>query len=264
MHLRKVVPVAAAMFLAAGCSKGSGGLSVSAKGSGGTAVARSLDLGNGIVVDRVRVVVAEIKLEAAETLSPMDMPKVAVRKDGDSGGDDGDGEGENEGGEVKVGPFLIDLTGDQLGGPLNRVFDGEVPPGTYREVRLRICPVTADQAGADLGLAAMAGLGDSVAIDGTSGTGSTPFELGLSFCAKIDREATIVVAADGTSTNLTLTVDPGKWFAGPNGSTLDPTKDADRSTIQANILSSFDVFKDDDDDGEDDDHGGGGGDEGHG
>ncbi|MFL5303127.1 MAG: hypothetical protein ACJ79R_22575 [Anaeromyxobacteraceae bacterium] len=238
----------------------------------------SLDLGNGIVIDRVRVAIRKVKLEGAVDAAdagadggaddPANHALVAAAKggaddagSGDGGVDDHGGQGlggDDDADEIRVGPFLVDLTGDALAtGGLSKVFDGVVPPGTYRELKVVVDVVPPALAGADAGLADMNG--KSVIIDGK--LDGTAFSFTSSLHAEAKRETTLVVGA--STANVTLTVDPGAWFKAADGSRLDPSAPASKPQIEANIKASVDAFDDDDHDGRDD-HGGHGADDGAG
>jgi hypothetical protein len=266
--------VGAVVLAAAACSSNNGKVTVSAKSAVATTTAAtpgSLDLGNGIVIDRVRVAIRKVKLEGAADAGadggaddPANHTLMAVAQggSGDGGVDDGGGQGQggddDDADEIRVGPFLVDLTGDALAtGGLSKVFDGVVPPGTYRELRVVVDVVPPALAGADAGLADMNG--KSVIIDGK--LDGTAFSFTSSLRAEAKRETTLVVGA--STANVTLTVDPSSWFKAADGSRLDPTAPAAKSQIEANIKASVDAFDDDDHDGRDD-HGGHGADDGAG
>jgi hypothetical protein len=253
-----IVVLAGILAAGAGCmGKGSGGastLSVTAKAVSPPASATSagLDLGAGIVVDRVEVALRRIGLEGTPSAAASDA--MAADDHGGGGGEDG-----AEPGEVKVGPFLVDLSGDALAsGVLAPAFDADVPPGTYRELRVVVGPV--DPAEATSALAALGG--SSVVIAGT--IDGAPFTFSSSLVSVQKRESTITVAAKGGSSNVTLTVSPAGWFTGPSGR-LDPRVASNRAAIEARIAASIDAFGDEDEDGIDDatEHHGGDG-AGHG
>jgi hypothetical protein len=271
--------VGAVVLAAAACSSNDGKVTVSAKSAVATTAAAapgSLDLGTGIVIDRVRVVIRKVKLEGAVAGAPdagadggADDPAnhtlVAAAQggsDGDGGVDDHGGQGrggdDDDADEIRVGPFLVDLTGDALAtGGLSKVFDGVVPPGTYRELRVVVDVVPPALAGSDAALADMNG--KSVIIDGK--LDGTAFSFTSSLHAEARRETTLVVGA--STANVTLTVDPSGWFKAADGSRLDPTAPSSKAQIEANIKASVDAFDDDDHDGHDD-HGGHGADDGAG
>ncbi len=258
-----VVSLAAAVLaLGVGCSGGNSRLSVSAKAvvPAAPASSGSLDLGAGIAVDRVRIALRRIGLEGAPAAAPDGGATGTGNMEDRSTADHGDG---GEGGEVAVGPFLVDLSGDALAsGKLTQAFDADVPPGTYRELRIVVGPVDAAEAGSGTGLAALDG--DSVVLSGSIDGAAFTFTSKLSSVQK--RESTLTVSADGKSSNVTLTVDPSGWFRTTDGSRLEPTE-ANRAAIEANIEASIDAFGDDDEDGHEDgsDRGEGSGDgSGHG
>ena len=66
-----------------------------------------------------------------------------------------------------------------------------------------------------------------------------------------------LVVEDGAQpTNLTLEIDVGTWFVGPDGSLIDPRTANDdgpnESLVEDNIQDSIEGFEDDDQDGDDD------------
>src|SRR5690242_15393964 len=98
--------------------------------------ATSLDLGNGISLDRVRIVVRKLKLEgtlaAADggTSASSSMPSMS------DGGSDGKTDVEKEhddDSEPVLGPFLVDLSAATLAAGIQHSFDGVVPQGTFHE-----------------------------------------------------------------------------------------------------------------------------------
>lgn len=260
--------VALAM-LAMACT-GSGGangrLAVSARrvtpaGAAATPTAAGLDLGDGIVVGRVRLAVQRISLEAAgasgEEAAAMAAAAAPSTKD-DSGGDrGGSGSGADDGSgseEVEVGPFAVDLGADALAGGIHPVFDSDVPAGTYRELRIAIGPVAGTTMGtplAELG-------GRSVVVDGTIDGAPFSFSSALASTQKV--EMSVQVAKDGSSRGVTLTVDPHGWFRAADGTRLDPTVDANRTAIEDAIRASIGAELEDEAEGS----GGGGADDGAG
>ena len=220
---------------AAACGgSGAGRMSVAAKTPAATVAATggALDLGGGIALARVRLAVASVKLEGGAEAGPG-----ATDGDGSGGGhDDGPSHAATVDvhGEVAVGPFAVDLSGDGLAGGVRRVFDTAVPAGAYRELAIEIAPAGAS-------LAAMGGR--SVIVDGT--IDAAPFTFSSSLRAVQRVEGAFTVAADGASSRVTRTVDPHGWFAGPDRR-LDPTSDADRAAIEASVAASIHASRDDD------------------
>jgi hypothetical protein len=247
---RFVIAVLASALAFAGCSsRSSGTLGVSAH-AGANAGAASVDVGSGISVDRVRVLVSQLKLEGGmgDGNMPMPMPMMAA----DDGGGDG-GEGEDDGG-VKIGPLVADVSGGALSAAVTKVFDADVPDGSYDELKITVGPVTGAAEGSPV--AAMGT--SSIIVDGTrtpqGATSGTPFSFTTSLQASQKTETKLVVDHAGKSSNVTLVLDVAKWFTAGDGSTLDPTVDANRAAIEANILANLRVERDDDEDGMDDDH----------
>ena len=281
MNARKLSVAMAAMFLVGvGCT-GSGKLSVDVRAGGsvttdggttttdGGATSGTLDLGQGILVARARIVVKKIALEGELAPPPASDAGMSgamgtrlttgSRGAADHGEGDDDGDDEREEDEVKLGPFLIDLRGDQMRGGLVHVFDGDVPAGTYDEIKVVVAPVRNTDAGVSAGIAAMNRA--SVIIDGTiaeaitdggptdggttdGGTSATPFSFASSLRAAQKHEMEITV--NSTTHNLTLTIDPSGWFKAADGGRLDPTVPANQPAIEANLRASIKGFQDED------------------
>jgi hypothetical protein len=277
----KLLPLAATLALAiAACSgtkPNSANLSVSAKLATSTAPSAptSIDAGNGVSIDEIRVVVRKLKLEgaaaaadagttgASSSLTADHQASDAGSGASESGaGDDGKTEVEHEedtADEPVLGPLLADVTAASLAGGIEQVFNGQVPEGTFHELKFVIGPVTAAPSGADAKFAELVTKNASIIIDYTvtdsSGTKSAPLQFVSSLTAEFKIEGDIVVSAT-KSNNLTLSLDPSKWFV--TGTTfLDPRMDANKAAIEANIQASLDAFEDDDKSGHEN-HGGDG------
>jgi hypothetical protein len=254
-------------LLGAGCSKGGSSgasLTVSAR-SGATVptVGRSLDLGDGVLVDEIRLSVVKVALESGQDggdstdgSSPAPAAKHAADQGG--GGDGGGGGGgsgmDGESDEARVGPCLIDLTGSSLGAStsVTPVCAGDIPAGTFEELEVDFGPVAPAAAGDVAGLAAMNG--SSVIVDGTIGGTAFSFQSSLDVRQKTEGAITV-----GPSSNITVLIDPSGWFTAPGGGVLDPTAMGDKPAIEANIRASIRSFEDDNRDGQEDgDHGSGG------
>lgn len=239
--------MAAALGLALACSGSSkGGLSVSARSAvtAGAASTSGLDLGNGIVVQRVRLVVRHVEVEGAETHGK-----------GTCSGQDGMDDHEEDSAdncqdELKFGPFLVDLSGTALGGGVHHQFDVGIPEGTYEEIDVEIGPIPASRAGSDAGLKAMADLQASLAVDGTVDGQAFHFTAPLE--VEQEREGSVPVGASGA--DITLDFDPTGWFGGTGSARLDPTVTANAAAIVANVRASLHVAHDENHDGCDDEH----------
>lgn len=202
----------------------------------------ALDGGNGLTIDRIRVVVRRVEVEAPEggcTVSATGMEE-------SGGGDVGDC-------EFSGGPFLVDLSGAALDGGIHWVATIEVPAGTFDEVKFDINTIPAELAGTDAGLKAMADAHASIIVDGTlmeaPFTFSTPIEVAQK------REGPIAIGGS-SATNLTLDVDPSGWFKAADGTLLSPGDPTALGAILANIRASIRIVHDDDRDGLDDENDG--------
>jgi hypothetical protein len=179
-----------------------------------------LDLKNGIIVTRLRVVLSEVKLET------------------------GPGTGEVE---LRTAPLLIDLLQLDLESGTPREVDlADVHAGTYRELKFKIHKPALSDTGVsiDNGLFWMASENASVIVDGT--IDGRPFTFKSAVDAQQELEGTFALG-DG-SHYLTLNFDPSGWFGGQVPARLDPVE-ANREQIEKNIRESFEAFQDDDHDG---------------
>ena len=275
-----VVVSAAALGLSAGCQKsGAPGLTLSATagaGSGATSGSTlSIDGGNSVAIDRVRLVISRAELEGpaacpgpSPTLgptgptSPDDGGRVVSGQgvmldegpghDGDTPGEDGM-DGDDDRCEFEGGPFLVDLSGGNLVGGVHAVAGFAAPAGTYDDVKLRVHTITTAQAAGDTAMQAMVDAGAAVLVDGS--VAGTPFTFSAPLEATQKRAGPIVVDPS-TGVNVTLEVDPSGWFKAADGSLLDPGAPAARDAILENMLASLRLIKDDDHDGQDDDQAG--------
>jgi hypothetical protein len=247
--------------IALACSKGSKGLSVSTRTSADAPAgpaATSLDLGNGIVIERIRMVVREVEVEGGDAACPDDGsggPGAGTMQAKHDGGDDDAEHEDGESGEdcdhgLEFGPFLVDVAGADLSGAVTWAFDVPVPAGTYDEIEIEVNTLPAGKAGLDEGLAAMADLHASIAVDVT--VDGEPFLYTVPMELEQEKEGAFVVD-DATAPNLTLDFDPSGWFGGTGDARLDPRDPEANGAIRANIRASIRLDRDDDHDGCDDD-----------
>jgi hypothetical protein len=239
--MKKAVLALALAALAAGCgSDDRTRLALSAKPASSSGAA--LTVATGFDVTRVRIVVDKVKLERFTAAAPG-----SVTVD-----------------EVWGRPFLVDLgfpapTVDPAVPPIP-VVEFDAPAGTFDELKLRIHKINPGEASfffpqdfADLSLGTGAGNNASIRIDGT--TGPVGQEVPWAFLAFFEEEIGFdgpFVVEDEELGNVTLSVDPAAWFAGPGGAFLDPRDEANRLTIEQNIKASLRAFDDDDRNGFDD------------
>jgi len=231
----------AVVMLAVGCSGGAT-VSLSARGGPSTSSAASanpnaLTLSNGIVINRVRVVISDVKLETAAAAATLDADAGVAAT---SAGAEVDGED-----EIHTGPVVLDLSGAALDGTVQTVVESSLTPGTYSEIRFKIHKVTASES-SDAALKAMSDAGASIIVDGT--IDGAAFSFVSSIEAQQKFEGSFTLAANN---NLTVNVDETNWF-GSATARLDPRVEANRSQIENNIKASFRAFRDNDRDGHDD------------
>jgi len=218
----------------------------------GTSPDGGISLCGRLLVDRVRLVVRRIDLERSPSGADGGSDGGMDAGQGD-GGDAGSGAADagrescecpdggmvcvKPGGDVHIGPFLVDAHGSQLTDGIHEVFDVDVPQGTYEDVRFVINTVSRHQA-VDGGLAEMQDLHASIAVDGSFEGSSFRFTTSMRVAQK--QEGPFVVG-DGTK-NITLIVDPSGWFVGKDGRVLDPNDPVNRGRIKANIRCSVRMF----------------------
>ncbi|WP_434345787.1 hypothetical protein ACN6A1_28170 [Myxococcus virescens] len=204
-------------------------------------VAQQLEASTGITIDRVRLSVRELELEHEGDDSD----------DGQQGGPDEDRPGSrDDDSEQEIGPFLIDLSEEDLNGRVIRVGNLHVEPGIFDEIEFDIGKVSTTEAGEDSALKELAQLGASVIIDGS--IDGEPFSFVSSIRVEQEREAHFEVK-QGEEPNITINIDPTGWFVDAEGQRLDPRNESARSTIENNLRRSIDAFDDDDMDSNEDD-----------
>lgn len=261
MRFALLIPVAALVA----CSGSGAKLSVSTRVTQGSGVAalqttgptsKALAIGTHVTLDRARILIRKVELEseqAGDSGSPASTPSTtsptsssstsSASTDGSSGtesAEPSDSDGETE---VHGGPYVIDLSGTKLDGGVTLQFESAVPAGTYDEGSFQIHKLTPGESVADTDFAP---LGHSIILGLTVDGAPFTFTSDLTAVAEIDGPITV---PEGGDANVTVTVDPSKWFTAPDGSYLDPTNEANRQQIEWNIKASIRGFEDDDHDG---------------
>lgn len=252
MNAKNLVIAALAAVALAACSDSSGRVKVNASAESGPApTATALDLGNGIVLDRVAMVVREVELEGGDAGRAC-----AGEDDGHRPGDglvseDGSSSGDADDCDhgLEFGPFLVDLRGAELASGIHWQFNVVVPTGTYREIELKVNTIAPGRPWDDPGLRELAGLHASIAIWGT--IDGAPFLFTTPMAVEHEQEGTLVVEEE-TGPVLDFGVDPAGWFTSRSGARLDPNDSTARGEILANLRASLRLDRDDDEDGCDD------------
>lgn len=209
----------AALLLAAGCGSDGANLTLSTRLVAPQAAAGALQIGERVVLQRVRMAIRDVKLEKHTAGTEI---------------------------EIETGPFLLDLEGPELDGGVVQQLAVEVPADTYDELRFVVHRLEDGQSVGDPILdSRQASIVLDLLVDGEATTWQTDVndEQRLS--------GVFVVSGQGMD-NVTIRIDPAGWFTGAGGAFLDPRLEASRQAIEDNVRSSIDAFEDDDRDGHDD------------
>ncbi len=230
---------AAGLVAVAACtgSSGKGSLTVLATTAAPSSAASStgLNLGNGIVLTEVRLLLRRIVLEQCGVAPCATCAECALGAAEAEGHCDACDECEEESARVRAGPVLVDLAGADLAGGVKAVLDADVKTGDYSAVKLVIAQASQKMVKEHPELAPMKALHASIAIDGTIDGASfeftTPMHVQQERCGPFQ-------IAEGSEV-LTLTVNASGWFVGKHGQRLDPRVASDRGEILANLRSSI-------------------------
>jgi hypothetical protein len=268
MLARQLVFAVGALALAA-CTDGMGpagtsqvafAISTHASGSGAagpTAVSEVFNdsSGNSISIDSVSVVVRKLELEGSSASCPS-TGEDSLTDDVAVGGmiqasDSAEHEGDDDCGEVRAGPFLVDLPLGTAGA--ERQFSVTVDTGTYTRVKIQIH--TPDGEHDVLFLQQHPEFaGVSIRVVGTFNGAPFTYTTGITDVQEVQFATPLVVGSSPTA--FTLFVDLSGWFKGEGGALIDPaTATGDGANVlqvRWNILHSFHAFQDTDHDGEDD------------
>ena len=184
-----------------------------------------------VVIDRASLKTTQTDLCSVDDDEDDDGDHQQSGANHDSGpGTDGDRERHHDDscGEVRVGPTIVDLPVD---GSVVTIPGNTVPPGTFREIDLRI------------GLVRVQGTFNTKAFDVTIPVGAK---------AEIALDPPVTVAADG-SVAITVNLPVDKWFVNADGSLINPSDLRTNlmllTRVKMNIASSIHAFEDRDHDG---------------
>ncbi|MEZ0310850.1 MAG: hypothetical protein ACAI38_03710 [Myxococcota bacterium] len=198
-------------------------------GAGGLALE---DGANTILITSAEIVLEEIELKRTEASA---CPEV-----GDADDDSCE--------KFETGPRLVALP---LDGKVTHELATVVPTGSYDELEFEIHKLEGS-GGSDIlrDRPDLAGL--SMRVAGTYN--GTPFVFVSEESQELELELSppLVVDADGSDVNLTLSVDLAAWFTTGAGLLVNPTVQSSADIIDNNIDQSFECFEDDDHDGSDD------------
>jgi hypothetical protein len=153
--------------------------------------------------------------------------------------------------DIKIGPFVVNIT---LDSKAHQVALANVPAGTYKEVHIKIHKHTPGEVVIDPDFGT--DVGYSGIIAGTFNGTPFVYRTAITSVQEMDIAPVIVISSSGlTTVNVTFVVKAGMWFAGDNGTILDPNDPANAQVIDQNIKASFrTAFEDEDHDGIPDHH----------
>jgi hypothetical protein len=182
-------------------------------------------LASGIAIDRVQIVVRDVRMQANPT------------PDGAPAPDD-----------VAVSPpaVLVELSDARLApGAMTEIVPARsLSWKSFYQVVLELRPVTADDVASEPALAPL--VGRTLVIAGRL-PGDVPFTYESDVAAVLVRPA--VFRGGLNHNNLTINIAPNVWFQGAGGEPLDPRDAAAHAIIEANVVESIDAYMDDDRDG---------------
>lgn len=153
--------------------------------------------------------------------------------------------------EFEAGPIILELP--MTGAIENAVTITDVPADTYDELEFKVHKPE-DDTPEDLAfIAANPDFdGVSIRVEGDFDGQVFVFETDLNEEQEVQLSPPLVVT-DGTSLNVTFSVDVGTWFRALDGALIDPVTankgQPNENLVKDNIRSSIDVFEDDDHDG---------------
>lgn len=190
-----------------------------------------------LTLTRVAIVLRDIELE-----------KQFDECDDISGSDDDGCE------EFESGPFILELPLD--GAVENAITVSNVPAGTYDELEFKVHKPEDDTSSDFDFLARNPDFRDvSIRVEGDFDGLAFVYETDLNERQEIPLSPPLVVT-DGTSLNITFSVDVATWFRTPGGLLIDPASankgQPNEQLVEDNIEASIDIFEDNDRDGHDD------------
>jgi hypothetical protein len=195
-----------------------------AKRSSGSSLAEP-QLVSGIALDRVRVVVRDLRLQATPTA---------------------DGSASTGDEELVPRVLLVELAGAELApSAMTEIVPARnVAWKSFYQAVLELGPVAPSDVTQDPALAPFTG--KTLALEGRM-PGGEPFVFESSVASVL--VLPLVFRTGLNHNNLTVNVALDEWFQGPAGEPLDPRDPAAHSTIEANILNSINAYMDDNQDG---------------
>ena len=138
-----------------------------------------------------------------------------------------------------IGPFVVDLTADEIENGARREFSlGEIAADTYGGAEIEIEPLDESATSTDAALDDFRAAKASVLIEGTFKGAS--FQFAGHFLAEQGTDGEVVVDASAPAA-LEMTVDPATWFLDASGAAVDPADAAQHDALAVAICKTLDT-----------------------
>lgn len=138
-----------------------------------------------------------------------------------------------------VGPFVVDLTAEEIKNGAHREFSlGKLPTGTYGGAEIEIEPLDADADTSDPAVADFVKAGASVLIDGTYKGAAYTFAGHFLAEQGTDGDVEVDVAKPVA---LAMTVDTSSWFMDSAGTSIDPSDTAQHDALAVAVCKTLDT-----------------------
>jgi hypothetical protein len=207
-----VAPVGAAAAAIVAANGATGG--VSASGASTSADSSTPSAASDLEIERVRLLVLHAKV-------------------GYTGGD------KSSGATAEAGPFVIELTKDEIKNGAHREFSlGQLEAGTYGGAEIEIQPLDSDSTATDPALLDFGAKGASLLVSGTYK--GKAFELAGHFLAEQGTDGQVTIDPN-TPVALAMSVNPSTWFKDTSGAYVDPTDATKQSALAVSICKTLDT-----------------------
>jgi hypothetical protein len=223
---RRLLTTAVALFFAA-CAQD---VSVHVRGGDRPPDPDFLTLQTGVEVDRLQLVLRNLKLQSQPTDGGVDTPGAHI---------------------LGEGPYYMDLPGESLtGGAFTEIVSSvHIGAKGYYEMNIGLSPVTDGDVTLAPAVAPM--LGKTFVITGRNQSG-VPFTFTSSMTQVLVREQVFRMGMNHN--NIDVNIAPNTWFVDADGGVIDPVTATpeQKKLIEANVAASIDAYEDDNMDGEPD------------
>jgi len=140
---------------------------------------------------------------------------------------------------AEAGPYVIDLTADEIANGAHRDFSlGSLPSGTYGGAEIAIEPLPADAKAQGDSFADFVSAGASVLVDGTYQ--GNAFQFAGHFLAEQGTDGDVTIDAN-TPVTIAMTVDTSSWFVDASGAAVDPADSAQHDALAVAVCKTLDT-----------------------